>query len=59
MTAQPVSAELGYGRAIVFQLIAVFLFATMGGLVKFTASHYPTSEVLFFRSLPALPPLPM
>ena len=57
MTAQPVSAELGYGHAIVFQLIAVFLFATMGGLVKFTASHYPTSEVLFFPSLPALVPL--
>ena len=57
-TALPVvAAPAGYGRGIACQLSAVFLFAIMGILVKGLGDSYPTSQIIFFRSLPALLPL--
>lgn len=52
-----VAASAGYGRGIACQLTAVFLFAIMGILVKGLGDSYPTSQIIFFRSLPALLPL--
>ncbi|WP_420402617.1 DMT family transporter [Nisaea sp.] len=54
-----VAVSSGYGRGIACQLTAVFLFAIMGVLVKGLGDAYPTSQIIFFRSLPALLPLLM
>ncbi|WP_193186003.1 DMT family transporter [Nisaea sediminum] len=51
------AAPAGYGRGIACQVTAIFLFSIMGVLVKGLGDHYPTSQIIFFRSLPALIPL--
>lgn len=52
-----IAVSTGYGRGIACQLTAVFLFSIMGVLVKGLGDSYPTSQIIFFRSLPALLPL--
>jgi len=52
-----VAAPTGYGRGITCQITAIFLFSIMGVLVKGLGDAYPTSQIIFFRSLPALIPL--
>ncbi|UUX48263.1 DMT family transporter [Nisaea acidiphila] len=52
-----VAVSAGYGRGIACQLTAIFLFSIMGVLVKGLGDAYPTSQIIFFRSLPALIPL--
>lgn len=46
-----------FGAGIGCQLTAVFLFTCMTSLIKSLGDQYPTSEIVFFRSLPALLPL--
>lgn len=55
--AAPTATVSGYGRGIACQLIAVLLFSTMGALIKGLGDSYSTSQIIFFRSLPALIPL--
>ena len=38
-------------------LVAVSLFGVMDALVKWLAATYPTVQIMFFRSLFALPPI--
>lgn len=45
------------GGGIACQLLAVFCFAIMAGLIKGLGGNYSTAQVIFFRSLPALIPL--
>ena len=42
-------------RGIAYKLAAVTLFITMGALLKATSHHVPAGEMVFFRSLFALP----
>ena len=54
-TTLPAGDRLGTGIAC--QLAAVFMFTCMSSMIKSLGAHYPTSEIIFFRSLPALVPL--
>lgn len=54
-SALPASDRLGPGIAC--QLIAVLLFTCMSSMIKSLGGQYPTGEIIFFRSLPALLPL--
>lgn len=47
------NTPLGIG----YILIAVSLFGVMDALVKWLAASYPTVQIMFFRSLCALPPI--
>jgi drug/metabolite transporter (DMT)-like permease len=42
---------------IAYILVAVSLFGVMDALVKWLADSYPTVQIMFFRSLCALPPI--
>lgn len=58
MTASSASTHSDrLGTGIACQLVAVLLFTCMSSTIKFLGPHYPTSEIIFFRSLPALIPL--
>lgn len=54
-SAPLVTDRIGVGIAC--QMTAVLLFTCMSSTIKFLGAHYPTSEIIFFRSLPALLPL--
>ncbi|MCY4306207.1 MAG: DMT family transporter [Aestuariivita sp.] len=43
------------GLAIFLKLIAMFLFVTMWGIIKFTSEVVPAGQAVFFRSLFAIP----
>jgi len=58
MTDAPtIAAGDRYGTGIALQLVAVFAFACMTGLIKALGEDYSTAQIVFFRSLPALIPL--
>lgn len=46
-----------YGAGIACQVLAVFCFALMAGVIKGLGTDYSTAQIIFFRSLPALIPL--
>lgn len=58
MTASPVHVQVSnIPLGIGYILMAVSLFGVMDALVKWLAASYPTVQIMFFRSLFALPPI--
>lgn len=56
-TASNLASTDRYGTGIGCQLAAVLVFTCMTSLIKTLGGDYPTSQIVFFRSLPALVPL--
>ncbi|MDJ0894894.1 MAG: DMT family transporter [Alphaproteobacteria bacterium] len=51
------SAGAETARGIAFMVLSVALFATMDALVKWLGPHYPTMQLVFFRSVFAFVPI--
>jgi len=56
-SAQHIAINDRFGAGIACQFTAVLMFTCMSSLIKSLGTTYPTSEIIFFRSLPALIPL--